>query len=50
VQDEKTTKDRLQQATDEIMCRIALLLPEERRGFYANSPRLKELQAEQPTP
>lgn len=48
--DEKPTKDRLQQATDEIMCHIALLLPEERRGFYANSPRLKELEAEQPTP
>ncbi len=48
-QDEKTTKDRLKQATDEIMCRIALLLPEEHRGFYANHPRLKELlaQAEQ---
>lgn len=50
VHDEKTTKDRLQQATDEIMCHIALLLPEERRGFYANHPRLKELQAEHNTP
>jgi len=29
--------------TDEIMCRIAVLLPEENRGFYANHPRLKEL-------
>ena len=48
--DEKPTKDRLQQATDEIMCHIALLLPDERRGFYADSPRLKELQAEQTTP
>ena len=47
VHDEITTKDRLQQATDEIMCHIALLLPEERRGFYADHPRLKELQAEQ---
>jgi len=50
VHDERTTKDRLQQATDEIMCHIALLLPEERRGFYANHPRLLELQAEQNTP
>ena len=50
VQDEKTTKDRLQQATDEIMCHIALLLPEDHRGFYANHPRLKELQAEKDTP
>jgi 1-acyl-sn-glycerol-3-phosphate acyltransferase len=29
--------------TDEIMCRIASLLPEENRGVYANHPRLKEL-------
>lgn len=45
--DERTNKNRLQQATDEIMCRIALLLPEECRGFYANHPHLLELQAEQ---
>ncbi len=50
VHDERTTKDRLQQATDEVMCHIALLLPEERRGFYANHPRLLELQAEQNSP
>ncbi len=39
-------KDRdaiLQQFTDEVMCRIAALLPEERRGAYADHPRLKEL-------
>lgn len=47
VHDERPTKDRLQEATDEIMCRIALLLPEERRGFYADHPRLLELKAEQ---
>jgi 1-acyl-sn-glycerol-3-phosphate acyltransferase len=45
--DERTNKARLQQATDEIMCRIALLLPEDRRGFYADHPRLLELKAEQ---
>jgi len=42
-------KDReaaMQQYTDEVMCRIAALLPEGRRGFYANHPRLKELLAE----
>jgi 1-acyl-sn-glycerol-3-phosphate acyltransferase len=33
----------LQQYTDEVMCRIAALLPEERRGAYADHPRLKEL-------
>lgn len=29
--------------TDEIMCRIAALLPEQYRGFYADHPRLMEL-------
>jgi 1-acyl-sn-glycerol-3-phosphate acyltransferase len=29
--------------TDEIMCRIASLLPPEQRGVYADHPRLKEL-------
>jgi 1-acyl-sn-glycerol-3-phosphate acyltransferase len=32
--------------TDEIMCRIAVLLPPEYRGFYTDHPRLKELLAE----
>jgi 1-acyl-sn-glycerol-3-phosphate acyltransferase len=39
-------KDRdaaMQQYTDEVMCRIATLLPIERRGVYADHPRLKEL-------
>lgn len=34
----------LQNYTDEIMCRIAVMLPEKNRGYYANHPRLKELQ------
>jgi len=33
----------LQRDTDEIMCRIAALLPERYRGWYASHPRLKEL-------
>jgi 1-acyl-sn-glycerol-3-phosphate acyltransferase len=33
----------MQQYTDEVMCRIAMLLPPERRGVYADHPRLKEL-------
>ena len=33
----------LKSDTDEIMCRIAALLPEERRGVYTLHPRLKEL-------
>lgn len=39
----------LSRQTDEIMCRIAVLLPAEYRGFYADHPRLKELQAEAET-
>lgn len=35
----------LKQYTDEVMCRIAALLPPERRGAYAEHPRLKELLA-----
>src|SRR5215211_6433105 len=33
----------LKQYTDEIMCHIAALFPEEYRGVYADHPRLKEL-------
>ncbi len=33
----------LQQNTDEMMCRIAALLPPQYRGVYANHPRLQEL-------
>lgn len=33
----------LQRHTDEIMCRIAALLPPSYRGVYADHPRLKEL-------
>ena len=35
--------EALQKAADEIMCRIAALLPERYHGFYAGHPRLKEL-------
>lgn len=38
--------EALKQYTDEIMCHIAALLPEEYRGVYADHPRLKELLAE----
>lgn len=33
----------LQRSTEEIMCRIAALLPPAYRGFYAEHPRLQEL-------
>jgi 1-acyl-sn-glycerol-3-phosphate acyltransferase len=38
----------LQAATDEMMCRIAALLPEKYRGFYASHPRTLELLQEKP--
>jgi 1-acyl-sn-glycerol-3-phosphate acyltransferase len=38
-----TRQAALQQGTDEIMCRIAALLPPVYRGVYADHPRLKEL-------
>jgi 1-acyl-sn-glycerol-3-phosphate acyltransferase len=33
----------MQAVTEEIMCRIAALLPEKYRGVYADHPRLNEL-------
>ncbi len=39
--------EALKQYTDEIMCHIAAILPEEYRGVYANHPKLKELLATQ---
>ena len=39
----KEREQALQDETDEIMCRIAAMLPENYRGFYADHPRLKEL-------
>lgn len=47
--DPVTEKDRmagLRRNTDEIMCRIAVLLPVRYRGVYADHPRLQELLAE----
>jgi len=35
--------EALKQYTDEIMCHIAAILPENYRGVYAEHPRLKEL-------
>lgn len=36
-------EETLKNYTDEIMCRIAVMLPEHNRGVYAQHPRLKEL-------
>jgi 1-acyl-sn-glycerol-3-phosphate acyltransferase len=37
-------EETLKQYTDDIMCHIAVMLPERNRGHYAGHPRLKELQ------
>lgn len=39
----KGREEAMRAATDEIMCRIAVNLPEKYRGFYADHPRLREL-------
>jgi 1-acyl-sn-glycerol-3-phosphate acyltransferase len=43
--DRKTRAASLQHNSDEIMCRIALLLPDKYHGAYSDHPRLIELQA-----
>jgi 1-acyl-sn-glycerol-3-phosphate acyltransferase len=35
--------ETLKRYTDEIMCHIAALLPEQYRGVYADHPRLQEI-------
>ena len=43
---ERENRDEfLYQATEEIMCQIAILLPEKYHGFYTGHPRVKELLA-----
>jgi len=44
--DPANRQEDLRRQTDEIMCRIAVLLPESYRGVYADHPRVKELLAE----
>jgi 1-acyl-sn-glycerol-3-phosphate acyltransferase len=39
----KGREEALRQATDEIMCQIAVMLPESYRGYYQDFPRVKEL-------
>jgi len=41
----KDRDDLMQHYTDEVMCRIAALLPEARRGIYTGHPRLTEILA-----
>ena len=44
--DPDNREESLRAATDEVMCRIAALLPENYHGFYKDNPRIKELQEE----
>jgi 1-acyl-sn-glycerol-3-phosphate acyltransferase len=39
----KGREEAMREATEEIMCQIAALLPEKYRGVYVDHPRLKEL-------
>jgi 1-acyl-sn-glycerol-3-phosphate acyltransferase len=48
--DRRTRAADLKRNSDEIMCRIAALLPPEYRGAYKNHPRLQELLAARPDP
>ena len=41
--DRNNRDGQLQDLTDEIMCRIAVMMPEKYHGFYKDHPRLKEL-------
>jgi 1-acyl-sn-glycerol-3-phosphate acyltransferase len=41
----KNKDEALKKYTDEIMCKIAVMLPEKNRGFYAEHQKLKELLA-----
>lgn len=43
--DRSNREETLKNYTDEIMCRIAALLPQKYHGFYRDHPRLKELLA-----
>ncbi len=41
--DRNRREEQMQEYTEEIMCRIAALLPENQRGVYRDHPRTKEL-------
>lgn len=45
--DGQEREEMLKKDTDEIMCRIAMLLPPDYRGFYKDHPHLQKLLAEQ---
>jgi len=43
----KGREEAMQQATDEIMCQIAAMLPESYRGYYKDHSRVKDLLSKQ---
>jgi len=45
--DHEHREEQLKYWTDEVMLRIAALIPEKYHGYYRGNPRIKELQAEQ---
>ena len=44
--DPDNREESLRAATDEVMCRIAALLPDHYHGFYSDNPRISELREE----
>ncbi|MBO7703867.1 MAG: 1-acyl-sn-glycerol-3-phosphate acyltransferase [Solobacterium sp.] len=44
--DPDNREESLRAATDEVMCRIAALLPDHYHGFYRDNPRIRELREE----
>lgn len=47
--DRDNREEQLKRYTDEVMCRIAVTLPEKYRGVYREAPRVKELEKELPS-
>ncbi len=47
VLDRSNREGQLDNLTTELMCRIAVMMPQKYHGFYTDHPRLKELQAEE---
>jgi len=45
--DRSNREGQLDRLTTELMCRIAVMMPQRYHGFYTDHPRLKELQAEE---
>jgi 1-acyl-sn-glycerol-3-phosphate acyltransferase len=45
--DRKNREESIKELTDEVMCRIAVCLPEKYHGFYAGYTRIREIQTEQ---